>query len=125
MPLLTLLGTSGSSGATSVINTSSLSVATTTIPGATYSLSFWVDPSAITNNTTTPQVQIGIASSDGYTGYLVGTILGTVVGRYALPNWVCPAGITTVILFAQIMSTATLAAGQKFKVSQPMWRRVG
>lgn len=87
MPLLTLFSQS-----TTTTGDLTLSRTVSVVPTQTYSLSFWFDPSNVTNNNVTPQMQIGILTNDGLTTISSMNLpLNCTVGRYTLPNWKCPA----------------------------------
>lgn len=87
----------------------------TVVPGTTYTISMWVDPSQIT-------------AGDGYfalwntgisTQYVRVSLTGGSAGRYASAPWTCPNGVTQVVWLCGCDNTTVITSGQKLKFSQP------
>ncbi len=83
-------------------------------PGKIYVFSSWVDPSKISDG----QFDLIIDTADGKSTYSITYGSAGPPLRYSTPPWLCPPGVTRVMLGLQA-NGLTLARGQKLKFSEP------
>lgn len=84
-------------------------------PGRVYVFSAWVDPSAVVNG----EVDLFIDTPSGNSTYSISYIPGQAPSRYLTEPWLCPAGVTRVMLGVQIVRT-TVAMGRAWRFSDPV-----
>ena len=83
-------------------------------PGDVYVFSAWVDPSKIVDG----EFDLVIDPPDGRSSYAVVFDPVGSPSRYSTAPWLCPPGVTHVMLGMQLVRT-TVANGEKLKFSEP------